>query len=108
MTSPIQGSNGALPGQPIDLVSASKITGTQPSGDATQVAPAAPPPQETNDATDLSALSAVLARAIAAASAASPIRPPIVAAIKAQIAAGTYGPDLSSVAAAIVRALSGG
>ena len=109
MASSIQGLNGALPDQPIDLVSASKISGTQAAADATQVAPTPPPPpREVNDATDLSALSAILARAVSAASAESPIRPPVIASIKAQIAAGMYGPDLSSVADAIVRALSVG
>jgi hypothetical protein len=108
MVSSIQGLNGALPDQQIDLVSASKISGTEAPNGAPQVAltPASPP--AANDATDLSSLSAILATAVAAASAQSPIRPPIVSAIKAQIAAGMYGPDLSSVAEAIVRALSVG
>ncbi len=108
MATPIQGMNGALPDQQIDLVSASKISGTPASGDATQVAPPSPPPQEAGDSTDLSALSAILATAVAAASARSPIRPPVVASIKAQIAAGMYGPDLSAVAGAIIKALSVG
>jgi hypothetical protein len=108
MASSIQGLNGALPDQQIDLVSASKISGTQAPADATQVAPTPPPLQEVNDATDLSALSAVLANAIATASAQSSIRPPVISAIKAQIAAGMYGPNLSNVADAIVRALGVG
>lgn len=106
MASTIQGLNGALPDQQIDLVSASKISGTPAPADATQVAPTPPPAQAVNDATDLSALSAILANAIATASAESPIRPPVISAIKAQIAAGMYGPNLSSVADAIVRALT--
>jgi flagellar biosynthesis anti-sigma factor FlgM len=107
MVSSIQGPNGALPDQQIDLVSASKISGAEaPTGAAQAPTPASPP--AANDATDLSSLSAILANAVAAASAQSPIRPPIVSAIKAQIAAGMYGPDLSSVAEAIVRALSVG
>ena len=108
MASTIQGLLVALPDQQIDLVSASKISGTQASADAAQVAPTPPPAQAVNDATDLSALSAILANAVATASAQSPIRPPMVSAIKAQIAAGMYGPDLSSVAEAIVRALGAG
>ena len=108
MVSSIQGLNGALPDQQADLASASKISGSQASGDATQVAPTPPPPQGVNDSTDLSALSAILSRAIATASAESTIRPPLIDSIKAQIAAGTYGPDLSSVAAAIVRAFAVG
>jgi hypothetical protein len=108
MASSIQGLNGALPDPQIDLVSASKISGNQAAADATQVAPAPLPSQGANDATDLSALSAILANAIAAASAASPIRPPVISAIKAEIAAGMYGPDLSSIAGAIIRALAGG
>jgi len=106
MASTIQGLNGALPDQQIDLVSASKISGTPAPADATQVAPTPPPAQAVNDATDLSALSTILANAIATASAESPIRPPVVSAIKAQIAAGMYGPNLSSVADAIMRALT--
>ncbi len=108
MASTIQGINGALPDQQIDLVSASKIAGTPAPTDAAKAAPTPPPPNAANDATDLSALSAVLANAVAAASAQSKIRPPLVAAIKAQIAAGMYGPDLSSVANAIVKALAAG
>lgn len=108
MASLIQGLNGALPDQQIDLVSASKVSGSQAPGDATQVAPTPPPPQAANDATDLSALSAILANAVATASARSSIRPPLIDSIKAQIAAGMYGPDLSSVAQAIMRALSVG
>jgi hypothetical protein len=108
MASSIQGLNGALPDQQIDLVSASKISGTEAPTNATQLAPTPVPTQEANDATDLSALSAILANAVAAASAQSPIRPPVVSAIKAQIAAGMYGPNLSSVAEAIVKALSVG
>ena len=106
MASTIQGLNVALPDQQIDLVSASKISGTGAPTSATQVAPTPAPTQGANDATDLSALSAILANAVATASAESPIRPPVIASIKAQIAAGMYGPDLSSVADAIVRALS--
>jgi len=106
MASSIQGLNGALPDQQIDLASASKISSTQASADATQAAPTPSPSASASDATDLSALSAILANAIAAASAQSRIRPPIISQIKAQIAAGMYGPDLSSVAEAIVRALS--
>ena len=108
MASTIQGLNGALPDQQVDLVSASKISGNQALTDTT---PAAPPPaaEATSGAvTDLSALSALLANAISAASAQSPIRPPIISAIKAQIAAGMYGPDLSDVAATIARALAAG
>jgi hypothetical protein len=108
MASSIQGLNGALPDQQIDLVSASKISGTEAPSSAAQVAPIPASPPAANDATDLSTLSGILANAVAAASAQSPIRPPIVSAIKAQIAAGMYGPDLSSVAEAIVRALSVG
>ena len=106
MASVIQGTNGALPDQQIDLVSASKIAGTSATGDASQAAPTPPPSQAAGDTTDISALSAILASAISAASAKSPIRPPIVAAIKAQIEAGMYGPNLSQVADAIVQALS--
>ena len=39
MASSIQGLNGALPDQQIDLVSASKISGTEAPTSATQVAP---------------------------------------------------------------------
>ncbi len=106
MASSIQGFTGALPDQQIDLVSASKISGTEAPASATQIAPTPATAQGANDATDLSALSAVLANAVAVASAQSPIRPPVISAIKAQIAAGMYGPDLSSVAQAIVKALS--
>ena len=108
MATSIQGLNGALHDPQIDLVSASKISGTPASGDATQVAPSPAPAQAPSDSTDISALSAILASAIAAASARSPVRPPVIAAIKAQIAAGMYGPDLSSVAQAIVQALAAG
>jgi len=106
MASTIQGLNGALPDQQIDLASASKIATTSAPVDAAQAAPTPPPTVAGNDATDLSALSAILANAIATASAESPIRPPVVSAIKAQIAAGMYGPNLSSVADAIMRALT--
>jgi flagellar biosynthesis anti-sigma factor FlgM len=108
MASSIQSLNGALPDQQIDLVSASKISGAQAPADATQVAPTPPAAQAVNDATDLSSLSAILASAVAAACAESPVRPPVVATIRAQISAGMYGPDLSRVADAIVRALAGG
>jgi flagellar biosynthesis anti-sigma factor FlgM len=105
MASSIQGLNGALPDQQIDLASAGKISGTEAGADVTATAPA-PTPATSGDTTDISALSAILANAISAASAESKIRPPVVSEIKAQIAAGMYGPDLSSVADAIVRALS--
>jgi len=105
MASSIQGLNGALPDQQIDLASAGKISGTEAPANATTSATTSSV-SATSDTTDISALSAILANAIAAASAKSPVRPPNVATIKAQIAAGMYGPDLSSVADAIVRALS--
>jgi anti-sigma28 factor (negative regulator of flagellin synthesis) len=109
MASSIQGLNGILPDQQIDLANAGRISGTEAAANTAEAASApssASSASTTSDATDISALSATLANAVAAASAKSPIRPPIVSAIKAQIAAGMYGPDLSSVAAAIVRALS--
>jgi|SRR5689334_9691227 hypothetical protein len=108
MATSIQGLNGALPDLQIDLASASKVSGSQAPADATQAASVAPPATAANDATDLSALSAILANAVASASAQSPVRPPVVATIKAQIAAGMYGPNLSSVATEIIRALSVG
>jgi hypothetical protein len=108
MVSSIKGLNGALPDQQIDLASASKIAGNRVPGFTTQLAPTPPPALEVTDTTDLSALSAILARAVEAASAQSTIRPPLIDSIRAQIAAGVYGPELSSVAEAIVRALSVG
>jgi hypothetical protein len=108
MTSTIQGLNGALPDQQVDLVSASKTSGTQALTDTTPVAPPPAPEAASGAVTNLSALSAALANAVSAACAQSPIRPPIISAIKAQIAAGLYGPDLSDVAAAVARALAGG
>jgi hypothetical protein len=108
MASTIQGLNGALPDQQIDLVSASKIAGNQAVTDAPKAAPPPAPVAAAGAVTDLSALSAILAGAISAASAKSPIRPPIVSSIKAQIEAGMYGPDLSDVAATIARALATG
>ena len=106
MASTIQGLNGVLPDQQVDLASASKIAGNQALTDTTPVAPPPAPEAASGAVTDLSALSALLASAISAASAQSPIRPPILSAIKAQIAAGMYGPDLSDVAATIARALA--
>jgi hypothetical protein len=105
MVSSIQNLSGALPDQ-IDLASLNQTSGSQAAQDAGSSA-APPPPQPTvNDITNLSALSATLARAIAAASELSNFRPPLVASIKAQIAAGMYGPDLSSVAQAVSQGLS--
>ena len=103
MASSIQSLNGALPDPQIDLASAGKISSTEAAASATTSEPST---ASSNDSTDISALSAILANAVAAASAKSPVRPPLVSQIKAQIAAGMYGPDLSSVADAIVRALS--
>jgi anti-sigma28 factor (negative regulator of flagellin synthesis) len=104
MASAIQGTNGTLPEPQVDLVSA--VAGTGSAGNSVAVAAPATPPPATDDSTDISALSAILANAVAAASAQSSIRPPLVASIKAQIAAGMYGPSLSSVADAIARALA--
>ena len=53
MASSIQGLNGALPDQQIDLVSASKISGTEAPVSATPVAPTPATTQGANDATDL-------------------------------------------------------
>ena len=106
MASSIQGLNGTLPDPQIDLASAGKTSGTEAAADATATASAPQPASASSDSTDISALSAILANAISAARTKSPVRPPVVSQIKAQIAAGMYGPDLSSVADAIVRALS--
>jgi hypothetical protein len=104
MASSIQGLNGALPGQ-VDLASASRISNAQVPADPTPAAPAPAPVEYAGASTDLSALSAILANAIATASAQSSVRPPVVSAIRAQIAAGMYGPNLSDVAQAVARAL---
>jgi|SRR5580698_10367628 anti-sigma-28 factor FlgM len=108
MISSIQGSNGALSDQQIDLTSTSKISSGSAPASATQAAPTPAPTQSPGAGTDLSALSMVLANAVASASAQSSIRPPVVSAIRAQIAAGMYGPNLSDVAQAVARALTVG
>ena len=108
MASIIQGVNGALPNQPLQLASANRTSSSQAATDASQAAPVAASSATSRDGTDLSALSALLADAVATASAQSPVRPPIVSAIKAQIAAGMYGPALSDIAAAVANALVAG
>jgi anti-sigma28 factor (negative regulator of flagellin synthesis) len=107
MASIIQGVNGVLP-NPLQIASANRTSSSQAATDASQAAPVAASSATSGDGTDLSALSALLADAVATASAQSPVRPPIVSAIKAQIAAGMYGPALSDIAAAVASALVAG
>ncbi len=57
------------------------------------------------DATNLSPLSNFLGAAIRGAQSQSPVRPNVVAQIRAQLAAGTYQPDKTAVAASVYRAL---
>ena len=60
---------------------------------------------QASDTTDLSDLGSFIATAAKQAGAQSSIRPDVVASLKAQLAAGTYHPDLDEVAARVAAAI---
>jgi|SRR5580698_3372352 negative regulator of flagellin synthesis FlgM len=62
-------------------------------------------PTEVTDATDLSNLGNLIATAAKRAGTQPSIRSGLVASLKAQIAAGTYNPDLNQVAARVAAAI---
>jgi len=104
MANSIPGIGGSSPGPQIDLLETSRASkqGVQgASSSASDRAPSTP----VSDATELSNLGNFIARAAKLAGAQGSIRPEVVAALKAQIAAGTYRPDPDEVASRVAAAL---
>ena len=86
----------------IEKIDASTGTQDTRAQSATSIDEQQPAPA---DATNLSPLSNFLGAAIRGAQSQSPVRPDVVAQIRAQLAAGTYQPDKTAVAASVYRAL---
>jgi len=72
---------------------------------AQTVTPVNEQPPAPADATSLSPLTNFLGTAISGAQSQSSVRPDLVAQLRAQLAAGTYQPDKTAVAASVYRAI---
>jgi flagellar biosynthesis anti-sigma factor FlgM len=103
MANSITGIGGPI-GPQVDLLETSRASKQSVQGGPQTVSDAVAPAQA-GDATDLSNLGNLIATAAKRASGQSSIRSDVVAALKAQIAAGTYHPDPNEVAARVAAAL---
>ncbi len=104
MANSIAGIGGSSSSQPVDIAETSRAAkqGVQESSTNPNDPVASTPG---GDATELSNLGSFIATAAKLAGAQGSIRPAVVAALKGQIAAGAYRPDLDQVAARVAAAL---
>jgi anti-sigma28 factor (negative regulator of flagellin synthesis) len=104
MANSITGVGSSSPGGQAELIQTSR-TSQQGVQNASPSVDVAAPPAQVGDATDLSNLGNLIATAAMRAGAQPSIRSGLVASLNAQIAAGTYNPDLNHVAARVAAAI---